>query len=202
MPLRNKIAAIGNQTFIAPNASVVGDVVIGNQSSVWYNTVLRGDVNTITIGDETIISDRTVIHVAARGPKGAHPTQVGDRVYVGPGSIIHACTIADDCSIGAGSIVFDGAVVEKGSFLEAGSLVTSGKKVPSGQVWGGSPARFVRNATKEDVEQHALLISDNSTLAQEHEVQHSKSAKQQHIDQLENFANRRERPENILHTPR
>ncbi|EFA76939.1 trimeric LpxA-like domain-containing protein [Heterostelium album PN500] len=199
MPLRGKIATLGRNSFVAPNSSVIGDVQIGNQSSVWYNTVLRGDVNSIVIGDESVISDRSVVHCSSgNGPKGAQPTVVGNRVYVGPGSIIHACKIEDDVHIGAGSIVYDGAVVEAGAQLEAGSLVTAGKRVPAGQLWAGSPAKFVREVSAADKEMHQLTISDNNTLSAEHEVQTSKSAKQQHIDQLENFAHRRERPENIL----
>ncbi|GAM24838.1 hypothetical protein SAMD00019534_080130 [Acytostelium subglobosum LB1] len=188
-PLRGKVASLGKESFIAPSSCVIGNVEIGTKSSVWYNTVLRADVNSIVVGNETVISDRTVVHCSSEnGPKGAQPTVVGNRVFVGPGAILHACVIEDDVYIGPGSAVFDGAVVEKGAHLEAGSLVTAGKRVPANQIWGGSPARFVREISSKEKEQHSQLINDNSKLAQEHDAQTSKPATQLYTEQREAFA--------------
>eukprot|EP01132_Coremiostelium_polycephalum_P002945 gene2945-3676_t len=195
---RDNAPFLGSQSFIAPNASVIGCVNIGHNSSVWYNSVLRGDVNSIEIGNETIIGDRTVVHVSSQGPKGPLPTVVGNRVYVGPGCILHACVIGDHAYVGAGSIVYDGAVVEKNGFLEAGSLLTAGKRVLPNQVWGGSPARYIRDVTKEDLEQLDREIDQQISLAEEHDVQTSKSAKQQHLDVLILEAQKRAIPEQTL----
>ncbi|KYR02841.1 trimeric LpxA-like domain-containing protein [Tieghemostelium lacteum] len=197
---KENIPFLGNSSFIAPNSSVIGNVSIGDKTSIWYNTVLRGDVNTIEIGDETTIGDRTVIHVASKGPKGPMPTTIGNKVYVGPGSILHACTIQDECYIGSGSILYDGSIVEKNGFLESGSLLTSGKKVLSGQVWGGSPAIFIRNVTKNDIENLYQTINDNITLSEEHEIQTQKSSKQLHLDELEISTLNRTSLQNEIHT--
>jgi len=137
--------------FIAPSASVMGDVTIGEKSSIWYGAILRGDVNSIKIGSMTNIQDNTVIHVAKTnvGMK-ILPTIVGDRVTVGHNATLHACTIQDDAFIGMGATVMDGAVVEKGAMVAAGALVTPGTVVPTGQVWAGAPAKFMRDMTAEE----------------------------------------------------
>ncbi|EGG14903.1 trimeric LpxA-like domain-containing protein [Cavenderia fasciculata] len=185
-PLRGKLAHLGKDSFVAPNSSVIGQVTIGNNSALWYNTVVRGDVNQITVGNETSIGDRTVIHASSKnGPKGEQATQIGSRVLVGSGAILHGCVIEDGANIGSGSIVYDGAVVEKGAHLEAGSLVASGKRVPAGQLWGGSPARFIRDVTAQEKSHHDTILQDTITLSAEHEAQHAKSAKQQHMEYLD-----------------
>ncbi|GAM26691.1 hypothetical protein SAMD00019534_098660 [Acytostelium subglobosum LB1] len=194
MPFRGNIAHLGREAFIAPNSSVIGSVRIGHQSSVWYNTVLRGDTNAIIIGTNSIISDRTVIN-ATRDKQ----TTIGTNVYVGPGAILNGCSIDSNVVIGTGSIVLEGVRIESGASLEAGSIVPANTVVPQNQVWGGSPARFIRPATQEDVANRELLLDDHSTLAQEHEVQNLKSAKELHTDTLDVYANRRERPENVIH---
>ena len=146
-----KVPVLPRAGFIAPSASVMGDVTIGEKSSIWYGSVLRGDVNSITIGEMTNIQDNTVIHVAKTNVGGkAAPTIIGSRVTVGHNAILHACTIKDDAFIGMGATVMDGATVESGAMVAAGALVTSGTVVPTGQLWAGAPAKFMRDMTAEE----------------------------------------------------
>ncbi|EGC34287.1 hypothetical protein DICPUDRAFT_48414 [Dictyostelium purpureum] len=198
-PFNDTLPTLGKNSFIAPNASVIGDVIVGDNSGIWYNTVLRGDVNSIHIGNNSFIGDRCVVHCASDGPVGAQATQIGDKVYVGPGSIIHAATIQDEAYIGTGSIVLDGSVIQKNGFLESGSLLT-GKTVKTGEVWGGSPAKFIRAATKEDEARLEKIISDNLNLSEQHEKQTSKSAKQLNDELLIKYTENRTKNENVLNT--
>lgn len=133
--------------FIAPTASVIGDVSIGAGSSVWFACVLRGDVNSIRIGRNTNIQDGTVVHV---GDEPSNPVAIGDNVLIGHLAMIHGCTIGDGAFIGMQSMVLDGAVIEAGALLAAGSLVAPGKRVTAGQLWAGRPARPVRPLTEKD----------------------------------------------------
>ncbi len=137
---------VGQGTFIAETAAVIGDVVVGARSSIWYGAVLRGDVFSIRVGDETSIQDNTVIHVTG----GKHATHVGSRVTVGHAVILHGCTVGDLCVIGMGSTVLDRAEIGDGSIVGAGALVTPGTKIPSGVLAVGSPARVKRPLTDEE----------------------------------------------------
>ena len=141
----DKIPDIADSVFIAPSADVIGDVVIGDKSSIWFNCVVRGDVHFIKIGTRTNIQDGTVIHVSI----GTHPTVIGDDVLVGHNCIIHGCTLESGSFVGMGTTVLDGAVVETGAMVAAGALLTPNKRVPSGELWGGSPARYIRDLTEE-----------------------------------------------------
>lgn len=132
--------------FIAPNAIVLGDVTIGKDASVWYNTVLRGDINRIEIGEGSNIQDGSVLHLTAE--LGCF---IGSYVTVGHMAMLHACTIGDECLIGMGSIVLDGAEIGERSIIGAGALVTQGKKIPPGSMVLGSPAKVVRNLTEEEL---------------------------------------------------
>ncbi|MFQ5968769.1 MAG: gamma carbonic anhydrase family protein [Acidimicrobiia bacterium] len=125
--------------FIAPNATVVGRVSVEREASIWYGCVLRGDVEPITIGEQTNIQDLTVIHV----DKGL-PTTIGPRVGVGHRSLLHGCVIEEECLIGMGAIVLSGAVIEAGSVVAAGALVTEGTRMPPGSLIMGAPAKVVR----------------------------------------------------------
>ena len=138
---------LGKDVFVAQTAVVTGDVEIGAESGIWYGCVLRGDVNTIRIGEQTNIQDGTIVHVTRE----KHPTVIGSRVTIGHGCILHGCTIEDDSFIGMGATVMDGAVVESGAMVAAGALVTPGKRVKKGELWGGSPAKFLRNLSEQDV---------------------------------------------------
>ena len=140
---------IHNSTFIADDAVIIGDVKIGKQSSVWYKTVIRGDVNYIRIGDATNIQDSSVLHVTGD----THPLIVGNEVTVGHSVILHGCTVMDRVLVGMGSIVLDGAVLEENSFVAAGSVVSPGTIVPSGKLVKGIPAKVTRNLTRNEIKE-------------------------------------------------
>lgn len=147
LPYKAKLPAIDSSAFIAENAILIGDVTIGEDSSVWYNCVLRGDVNDIRIGSRTNIQDGTIIHVSSTG----QGTYIGDEVTVGHMALLHACTIGNRAFIGMKACVMDDAVIEDEAMVAAGALVTPGKKVPRHQLWGGAPARFMRSLTPEEI---------------------------------------------------
>ncbi len=136
--------------FIAENAVIIGDVEIGPEASIWYGCVLRGDLNYIRIGAGTNIQDGAVIHVAADRPgQTPYPTIVGEGVTVGHMALLHACVVEDGGFVGMKACLLDGSKIEAGAMLAAGALLTPGKSVPSGQLWGGSPARFMRQLGPE-----------------------------------------------------
>ncbi len=137
---KGKIPVLGSEVYVAPGAVLVGDVVLGDGSSVWMNCVLRGDTNFIRVGKKTNIQDLTVVHVAAD----VMPTHIGSYVTIGHRAVIHACTIEDSCLIGMGAIIMDRAVVGEGSLVAAGSLVPEGMTIPPGSVVMGSPAKIKR----------------------------------------------------------
>jgi carbonic anhydrase/acetyltransferase-like protein (isoleucine patch superfamily) len=137
---------ISPQAFIAPGAAVIGDVHIGAESGVWFGCVVRGDVNTVRIGNRTNIQDGTIIHVTRKNG----PTSIGSNVTIGHCALLHACTLEDACFIGMRATLMDGVVVESGAWVGAGALVTPGKRVLKGQVWMGSPAKYVRDLTPEE----------------------------------------------------
>ena len=139
--------------FVADGAQVIGDVEIGEESSVWFNTVLRGDVNSIRVGRRTNIQDLTMVHV----DKGTYPVTIGDEVTVGHHVVIHGCTIGSRVLVGIGSVVLNGVVIEDDSFIAAGTLLTPGTHVPSGSMVMGSPGRVKRTLT--DAERAGLLTS-------------------------------------------
>ena len=140
---------------IDPAASVIGDVELGDDVSVWPGCVVRGDVNFIRVGARTNIQDGTVIHVSHDGPHaklGGFATVIGEDVTIGHKAIVHACRIGDAALIGMGAIVLDGAVVESHGFVGAGAVVPPGKTVGRGELWLGNPARKVRVLSEADVE--------------------------------------------------
>jgi carbonic anhydrase/acetyltransferase-like protein (isoleucine patch superfamily) len=132
--------------YVADTAALIGDVVVGAGSSIWFGAVVRGDVMPIRIGAATSIQDNSVIHVSHQ----VAGTTVGDRVTVGHNVILHACTIADDCIVGMGSIVLDGAKVNRYCIVGAGALVTPGTDIPEGSLAVGAPARVKRSLTAEE----------------------------------------------------
>ncbi|MDA0814282.1 MAG: gamma carbonic anhydrase family protein [Verrucomicrobia bacterium] len=136
---------IAADAFVAPSADIMGSVTIGNRSSIWYQCVLRGDINAIQIGSESNIQDGTIIHVSS-----THPAVVGDHVSCGHRAIIHACTIHDQVLIGMGAIIMDEAEVGGSSIIGAGALVTKGMQIPSGVLAVGSPARVIRHLTADE----------------------------------------------------
>ncbi|NQV99356.1 MAG: gamma carbonic anhydrase family protein [Rhodospirillales bacterium] len=146
IPFRGKTPQISDKAFIAENARIIGDVEIGAGSGIWYNCVLRGDLNEIRVGEDSNIQDGTIVHVDSRN----FGTYIGARVTIGHMALIHACTIADGAMIGMQATVMDGAVIEAGALVAAGALVPPGKRVPAGQLWGGSPARYLRDVRASD----------------------------------------------------
>ncbi len=132
--------------YVADNAVVIGEVSIDEGSSVWFNCLIRGDVNDIKIGKRTNIQDATVVHVSST----LQGTYIGDDVTIGHGALIHACTIDNGAFIGMQACIMDGAHVEAGAMVAAGALVSPRKTIPSGELWGGTPARYMRDLTPEE----------------------------------------------------
>jgi len=130
----------GNNCFLADNAVVIGEVIVGDEVSIWFNTVLRGDVNFIKVGNRTNIQDGVVIH----GSYKRSSTTIGNEVTIGHNAIVHGCTLEDRVLIGMGAIVMDQAYVQSGSIVAAGSVVLEGTKIPSGSVFAGTPAKKVK----------------------------------------------------------
>ena len=133
--------------WIAPNASVIGDVVVGLDVGIWFGAVLRGDVFHIRVGEDTSIQDNAVIHVT----HGQHGTQVGHKVTVGHSVTLHGCTVGDACIVGMGAVILDQAVIGDRCIVGAGALVTPGTKIPPGHLAVGSPARPKRPLTDEEL---------------------------------------------------
>jgi len=147
---------LGDRVYVDPACTLIGDVNIGADSSVWPGTVIRGDVNFIRIGERTNIQDGTIIHVSHDGPNGrpvGYATLIGDDVTIGHGAIVHACTIGNACLIGMGATVLDGAVVENHGFVGAGAVIPPGKTVRSGELWLGNPAKCVRRLSEAEIGQ-------------------------------------------------
>src|ERR1700744_6326282 len=170
LPYRGILPKIDPRAYVAPGAVVIGDVEIGSESSVWFGCVLRGDVNHIRIGARTNIQDGTVIHTASGKqparlgtntptPPEGFPTLIGDNVTVGHMTLLHACTIESGGFVGMKSAVMDGAKIESGGMLAAGALLTPGKVIKKGQLWPGSPAKFWRDLTPDDLAQFDMRAS-------------------------------------------
>ena len=133
------------KTYIAPNATIVGDVVLGENVSIWYGAVLRGDSGTITVGEGTNIQDNCILH---------EDVTLGKYCTVGHGAILHGCTVGDSCLIGMGAIVLDGAVLGEGCLVGAGALVTGKTNAPAGSLLLGNPAKIVKQLTQDQLGQH------------------------------------------------
>jgi carbonic anhydrase/acetyltransferase-like protein (isoleucine patch superfamily) len=142
-----KTPRVAASAYLAPGSVVVGDVELGEDSSVWFQTVIRGDVNVVRIGARTNVQDHSVVHVTSR----THPTIVGDDVTIGHRVVLHGCTVKDRCLIGIGAIVLDGAVVGPDAMVGAGALVPPGMVVPSGTLVLGAPAKVKRDLTAEEL---------------------------------------------------
>ena len=144
---KQKKPKIDKNVFVAPGSYVVGDVKIGSKSNIWFNVVIRGDVEKIRIGKNTNIQDLTMVHCTTKG----FGTTIGSNVTIGHNCVIHDCTINDNSLIGMSSTILDGAVVEKNSMLAAGSLLTQGKIVKSGEIWAGNPAKLLRKLNNKEI---------------------------------------------------
>jgi len=145
MPLFDIKPFIGQASWVAPTAALIGDVIVGARSTVWYGAVLRGDGNKIRIGDHCVIGDRVVIHIASGNDilhQPARATTIGSRVYVGPGALLHGCTIGDGVKVESGAVVMDGAEIGKNAVIASGSLVTPEKKNWCRRVMGRKPSKI------------------------------------------------------------
>jgi len=155
--------------FVAPNASVIGSVEVKDHASIWYGAVVRGDQSSIYVGGFSSIGDRSVVQSAAINPTGfSARTYIGSYVTIGQGCLLRACTIDDGSVIGDGCILQEGSLVERSAMLEPGSLLPSGARVPSGEVYGGSPATFVRKLSKAELTEFEMTAEATSSLAASH----------------------------------
>ena len=157
LPVLGKSPVFGNNCFLADNATVVGDVTMGDECSVWFNAVIRGDVNYIRMGNKVNIQDGAVIHCTYQKA----PTTIGNNVSIGHNALVHGCTVHDNVLIGMGSIVMDGCVIESGSIIAAGAVLLEGTHVPSGSIYAGVPARKVKEVSKDLFEGEINRIADN-----------------------------------------
>src|SRR5947199_7813342 len=146
-PHRGRTPRVPSSAFIDDSAQVIGDVEIGEESSVWMCVVIRGDVNWIRIGKRSNVQDGTIVHVMTN----THPTRIGDNVTIGHAAVIHGCTIEDQCLIGMGAILLNGSHVGAGSIVAAGTLLVEGQKVPPRSLVMGSPGKVKRLLTQAEV---------------------------------------------------
>lgn len=165
-PYENLFPKVHKTVFLADGVRIVGDVEIGEYSSVWYNTVIRGDVNYVKIGNMTNVQDCSMLHVT----NGKYPLNIGDMVTIGHSVNLHGCTLQNLCLIGIGAIVLDGAIVETNSIVAAGAVVKPGFIVPSGKLVAGVPAKVIRDLTEEekkDLENSAFRYKKYSEISLE-----------------------------------
>ena len=164
LPYRDVLPIFGAGCFVAPTAAVIGDTVVGEGTNIWFNCVVRGDVNEIRIGARTNVQDATVIHVSSDG----QGTYIGDEVTIAHSALVHACTVEDRAFIGMQACVMDDARVETHAMVAAGALVTPGKVVPSGELWAGRPAKRVRDLRPDEIAYIDHLAGHYCRLAEEY----------------------------------
>jgi carbonic anhydrase/acetyltransferase-like protein (isoleucine patch superfamily) len=155
--VRGKTPTYGNACFFAETAVIIGDVMLGDECSVWYHAVIRGDVHHIRIGNRVNIQDGAVIHATFE----RSPTTIGNRVSIGHNALVHGCTIHDNVLIGMGAIVMDDCIIESNSIIAAGAVVTQGTHVPSGTIYGGVPAKKLKDTPSTLIEGEIERIADN-----------------------------------------
>lgn len=157
LPVEGVLPQFGNNCFIAPNATIVGDVIMGDNCSVWFNAVVRGDVNSIRIGNKVNVQDGAVIHATFRKTKAI----IGNDVSIGHNAIVHGCTVQDNVLIGMGSIVMDNAEIGSNSIIAAGAVVLEGTRVESGSIYAGVPAKKVKEISEELIKGEINRIAIN-----------------------------------------
>jgi len=156
-PINGKHPQISEDCFVAENATIVGEVSIGKQCSIWFNAVLRGDVHFIKLGNKVNVQDGAVIHATYQ----KSPTTIGNNVSIGHNAIVHGCTIKDNVLIGMGSIVMDDCVIKSNSIIAAGAVVTKNTLVESGTIYAGTPAKKIKDISSELVSGEINRIADN-----------------------------------------
>ena len=155
--INGKSPIIPSDCFIAENATIVGDVVMGGQCSVWFNAVIRGDVHFIKLGDKVNVQDGAVIHATYK----TSPTTIGNNVSIGHNAIVHGCTVHDNVLIGMGSIIMDDCVIESNTIIAAGAVVSKRTRVESGSIYAGIPAKKIGDITPELSEGEIARIANN-----------------------------------------
>ncbi|MFP4459207.1 MAG: gamma carbonic anhydrase family protein [Candidatus Zixiibacteriota bacterium] len=163
LEFNGKKPKIDSDVFLAPNVTIIGDVTIESGCSVWPGAVLRGDINSITIGKNTNIQDCTVIHVDKD-----NPTVIGENVTIGHSTVVHACKIENNSLIGMGATILDRAIIGKEAIVGANSLITQNKKVAERTLWGGVPGKKLRNVTSKEAEKLLESANHYASLAQEY----------------------------------
>lgn len=166
---RDFFPLVGNRAYLHPSCQIIGDVQIGEDSSIWCNSVLRGDVNRIVIGKGSNVQDLSMCHVSHKTPAkpDGSPLIIGDFVTIGHAVILHGCTIGNECLIGMGSIVMDDVVIPERVMIGAGSLVSPGKQLESGMLYMGRPAKAVRELTQQELAylrysaEHYIRVKNN-----------------------------------------
>ncbi len=157
LPVKGISPRFGNNIFLAPNSTVVGDVSMGDDCSVWFNAVVRGDVHWIKMGNKVNIQDGAVIHCTYQKA----PTTIGNNVSIGHNALVHGCTLEDNVLIGMGAIVMDNCVVERNSIVAAGAVLLENTRVESGSIYAGVPAKKVKQLSPEQFETLNQRIADN-----------------------------------------
>lgn len=157
LPVKGVLPQIGNNCFVAPNATIVGDVIMGNDCSVWFNAVIRGDVNSIRLGNKVNVQDGAVIHCTYEKTKAI----IGNNVSIGHNAIVHGCVIADNVLVGMGAIVMDNAQIGSNSIIAAGAVVLEGTVVEAGSIFAGVPAKKVKTISQELISGEINRIANN-----------------------------------------
>ncbi len=155
--VKGVLPVFGENCFLADNATITGDVILGNDCSIWFNAVIRGDVHAIRIGNNVNIQDGAIVHCTYQ----KWPVTIGNNVSIAHNAIIHGCTIHDNVLVGMGAIIMDGAIIESNSIIGAGSLITEGTHVESGSVWAGLPGRKIKDIDPGLLEGQVNRISRN-----------------------------------------
>jgi carbonic anhydrase/acetyltransferase-like protein (isoleucine patch superfamily) len=165
-----KTPRIDPAAFVAPGAKLIGDIEVGPEASIWYNCVLRGDVNHIRIGARSNIQDGSVLHVDSPRPgnEAGLPTIIGEDVLIGHMAMVHGCILQDRAFVGLGAIVMDGCEIEGGGMLAAGALLAPGRRIPAGQLWAGRPAKYVRDLSEEELAGQQAGVAHYVALAKLH----------------------------------
>lgn len=159
-------------TYIAPNCTIVGDVIIGNETSVWYGAVIRGDTNAVRIGNNSTIGDNTVIHTASSLPTGIPASvNIGNFVNVQNNCTLYSCTIDDECLIGFKSVILEGVKIERGSVIGPNSVVPPGRLIPSHQLWAGNPVEYIRDLSKAEIQSLIHTVKQNLQVAMDHKYE-------------------------------
>lgn len=156
-PVNGKSPKLPDDCYIAENATIVGDVIVGKQCSIWFNAVIRGDVNYIKMGNKVNVQDGAVIHATYK----TAPTNIGNNVSIGHNAIVHGCTIHDNVLVGMGSIIMDDCIVESNSIIAAGAVVTQNTHIKSGSIYAGVPAKKIKDISKELISNQIDRIANN-----------------------------------------